>query len=436
MEDRQPRLAPHSLVRAVLLGACVCWTPTLEAQTLADLEFGTAGTLDVVTWNIQTFPKDGQTTTDQVGEIFDGLDADLYALQEINDVAELEAIAQSLPEYEAFYFANSGGLAWLYKPSTVQITATYEIFESNGRAFPRDPVVMEFLYQGEAVVAINNHWKCCGDDLLDPNNLWDEENRRLQASQLMQQYVDTNFPDARVIVLGDLNDNLPDAPQHNVFQGFLDAPSEYLFTDLAIANGPISSWSYPNWPSHLDHILITDELFDAFNDPLADVQTIRIGDYLPGGFSQYDDEISDHRPVALKLPFDELCLPAVQSTELFRLGSPPNPFALLNGQTSGPVIGSVWDPVVNHTTFFPSATLDILVVSTLPPINVSTPNGTVVCNIPGPNQIFFSSPSVPFAISIPDDCNLAGLALCTQAASIGGGVIQVTNGIDLVLGTQ
>jgi hypothetical protein len=125
----------------------------------------------------------------------------------------------------------------------------------------------------------------------------DEETRRYIASNLLKQYVDNYFPDSNVIILGDLNDELIDGPNDNVFQMILDDSGNYLFTDMEIAQGNSTEWSYPSWPSHLDHILITNELFD--NNSYVEV--IRIDDFMEGGFSQYDQNISDHRPVALKL---------------------------------------------------------------------------------------------------------------------------------------
>ena len=56
---------------------------------------------------------------------------------------------------------------------------------------------------------------------------------------------------------------------------------------------------FPNWPSHLDHILITNEIFESFDSIY--VKTIKIDDYLEGGWSEYDQNISDHRPVAIKI---------------------------------------------------------------------------------------------------------------------------------------
>ena len=77
----------------------------------------------------------------------------------------------------------------------------------------------------------------------------------------------------------------------------------YLFADMEIAEGSSAAWSYPWWPSHIDHILITNELFDEFVNGSSTVQTIKIDEYMEGGFDDYYENISDHRPVALKLEF-------------------------------------------------------------------------------------------------------------------------------------
>lgn len=104
-----------------------------------------------------------------------------------------------------------------------------------------------------------------------------------------------------MIVVGDFNDELTDPQDGNVFAPFLDAPLQWRFTDLPIAQGPSSGWSYPSWPSHLDHILVTAELFPGCDGPDAEVRVPRLYDYLPSGWSAYDKNISDHLPVLLKL---------------------------------------------------------------------------------------------------------------------------------------
>ena len=56
---------------------------SVEAQGLQDLSFGQADTFEVITWNIEWFPKNGQQTVNLVQEAIVALDVDVLALQEV-----------------------------------------------------------------------------------------------------------------------------------------------------------------------------------------------------------------------------------------------------------------------------------------------------------------------------------------------------------------
>ena len=103
-------------------------------------------------------------------------------------------------------------------------------------------------------------------------------------------------------MVGDWNDILTDPTPNNIFNSFLN-DTDYLFIDFPIALGNSANFSYPSWPSHLDHILISDELFADFSKPNSELSCIRIDDYM-SSWSAYDSNISDHRPVGLKLEVD------------------------------------------------------------------------------------------------------------------------------------
>ena len=276
----------------------------LSAQTLNELCFGTDTTFDIISWNIEWFPKKS-TTASYVQEIVTRLEADIYALQEIEDTTLLKQIVSNIPEYEC-YFKSSyyGGLAYIYNTSTIQINSKYEIFTSQSywNAFPRYPQVLDCNFMGINYIIINNHFKCCGDGILNVNNTNDEENRRLQAVTYLKQYIDNTLSDKKVILLGDLNDEIIDNTSNNVFQELINDNNNYLFTDMQIAQSSSIDWSYPSWPSHLDHIIITDELFTDFQNFNSHVSVIRIDDYV-GNWSNYENYISDHRPIGLKLDF-------------------------------------------------------------------------------------------------------------------------------------
>lgn len=274
-----------------------------KAQSIDDMFFGTDSTFDIATWNIEQFPKNGSTTIQYVTDIIYALDLDYIAMQEVNSPSQFENFIAQLDGYEGFYQQNDyARLAVIYKSDLI-VNDLYQIFTTNqyDLAFSRPPIVMEVEFQGADYILINNHFKCCGDGYLDTDDLWDEENRRRAASTYLKNYIDTNFPNDNVIVLGDLNDILTDNESNNVFQNFLDDSENYRFADMDIATSASANWSYPTWPSHLDHILVTNELFDVLDNPDSEVACLKIDQALPGGWNAYESNISDHRPVAMRI---------------------------------------------------------------------------------------------------------------------------------------
>jgi hypothetical protein len=133
--------------------------------------------------------------------------------------------------------------------------------------------------------------------------------------------------------------------------------------------------------------------------------------------------------------FFATCGSPVAASEAVRLGTPPNPSALLPGLTSGPVIGATWDPIVDHSTFLPGALVDVLAISGTA-LNTATPAGTLLCLPISPGLIFTEQAGAAFEIHVPLDCALVGAAFCSQAASLQpGSPIALTNALDLVIGS-
>ena len=277
------------------------------SQNFETLSFGTDTKLDIMSWNIEWFPKDEYSTPDDVSSIIEALEPDIIAIQEIDDTTVFKDMVDAMPDYEySIYSSYFMGLAYIYKPASVQVTSIYEIYTEYEywNTFPRSPLVMEFTYKGEAFTLLNNHLKCCGDGEIDMGNSDDEEYRRYMAVELLEEWISMEKPNDRVILVGDLNDVLTDEAANNVFQFFLDTPAEYLFTDMLIAEGNDAYWSYPTWPSHLDHIMITDELFDAYSNSGSECSTILV-DEAYSSYSDYDESVTDHRPVGLTLELNQ-----------------------------------------------------------------------------------------------------------------------------------
>jgi endonuclease/exonuclease/phosphatase family metal-dependent hydrolase len=295
---------------AVVIGLNGCGTSEKSVapkivNPFAGAAVGTDSTLEIATWNLEHFAKKGDDTVDAVIQAIKGMDVDIIALQEIESFSYFRQVRERLESWEGDRATSAGysiNLAFLYRVdgNDLQVESVYEILVDYSREFPRRPFVLEGTYRGHPIVVINNHYKCCGDGVIS-GDYSDEETRRRDASLMLDDFIRENYAGKKVVVVGDMNDVLTDAPSNNVFQNFLDTPDTYLFADMDIATGPGSGWSFPGWPSHLDHILITEPLFSAFQGPETLVQVVPLHTFMYNGLRDYDPLVSDHLPVVLKL---------------------------------------------------------------------------------------------------------------------------------------
>ena len=276
--------------------------------------FGSDTTFEVITWNVQWFPKHSYTVN-AMAEIIVNLNADVLGLQEITSTQDFNQLIDKINDLDSLnqwigFRAGYGDyqeLAYIIDTSSVVILNNpYSILNENGYYFAeRDPYVIKVSYLNNEFIIINNHFKCCGNGGLEIDD-GDEEYRRQQASILLKNYIDATFPNDNVIIVGDMNDKLDDAFDDNVFLNFIQDSTNYQFTDIDIATGLSENYSWPGWnqdtyeAAHFDHILITNELFYELNNVGSYVQTISLDEYL----DTYYQYISDHRPVGLRLVID------------------------------------------------------------------------------------------------------------------------------------
>ena len=272
-------------------------------SSFSSINIGTDSTFDIITWNIENFPKQN-STVDYLLELIPIFDADIIALQEIESATDFQNLINSLDNYDGI-ITNSASynvnLAFLYS-NNLEVEATYEIFTDNWWSFPRSPLVAHIIWNEKDIYIINNHFKAMGGT--------ENEDRRKSASEKLEDYVNEYLSVENVIILGDLNDELNEGPSNNVFQNFINDASNFKFTDMDIAYGSSNNFSWPGWhqstynSAHFDHILITNELFDEFDNEGSSVQTIRLEEYFNNGWTDYEKYISDHRPVGLSLKFN------------------------------------------------------------------------------------------------------------------------------------
>jgi len=244
---------------------------------------------DIMTWNIEQFPKHSNTTSSVISIIND-LHPSIIAFQEINSLSEFDIMHNQIDNYDGYRASSASyriNLAYMWDTNIIKNVNIYEIFQDQWYPFPRSPLVMECEINNVDYIIINNHFKCCDDGV----------SRREEAVTLIKDFMDINYPNDRIIMLGDFNDNLNDSEYSNVFIPLLEDRNDYLFID---EDFEIDNYSYPSYPSHIDHILISNELFIYFNSQYTQTYTVQLDDEVQFYFSQ----ISDHLPVYLKLVFE------------------------------------------------------------------------------------------------------------------------------------
>tara|TARA_R110001599_G_scaffold148473_1_gene332142 strand:+ start:13503 stop:14435 length:933 start_codon:yes stop_codon:yes gene_type:complete len=249
-------------------------------------------TLEVVTWNVENFPMHANTAS-AVKQIIEDTDVDVIALQEITSKSEFNALVDGLDGWSGHVedYAGSQWVGYMYKTSEITVlTQPENLFAESSNddynfAFTsaRRPLYMKFQHiNGLTVNIINVHMKCCSGS----------EDRRRSGAVLLKDYIDTNLPNENVILLGDFNDEIVDQAD-NVFQNFIDDNANYKFTTMPIAQGASSGWSYPSWPSQIDQILITNELFTKATETLV----LKLDNCQ----TTFGSQVSDHRPVMIRL---------------------------------------------------------------------------------------------------------------------------------------
>lgn len=270
------------------------------------MAFGTDETFDIVTWNIENFPKHNPETSNLLKSILPNLKVECIAIQEVKNTYAFHQLINSL---EGWSYRISGmgdtQTAIIYNTASVLIDSSTTIFTNMSNPFPRPPLLVRVNWMGQEIIIISIHLKAYGDNYIDETNPNDEEIRRRYACQLLDEYITNSFPETPVIVLGDMNDQIQEPASTNVFMSFINKSDEYLFTDMTLAQNLVyENCSYPRYASHIDHVLITNELFPAFSASNQYTITINIENYITGGWVNYYKYISDHRPVISRFRFE------------------------------------------------------------------------------------------------------------------------------------
>ena len=163
---------------------------------------------------------------------------------------------------------------------------------SNGNAFvnSRKPLVGEFIFNGQTVFVVGNHFNSKGGDqplfgVNQPPALTSEAQRNQQATEVrdfVQSILAIN-PNANVVVAGDLNDFEFSNPLSILEAGGLNTLIETL------PQNERYTYNFEGNAQTLDHILVSNNLFNNLNG----FDAVHIN-------SEFADQDSDHDPVVAR----------------------------------------------------------------------------------------------------------------------------------------
>lgn len=298
-------------------------------------QFSSDSTLDVSTWNIEWFGSSGQgpanetTQLNNAAQVMNTLGSDIFALQEINGQTALNNLINALNElvgdqvytgFVASHIDQAQKTAYVYNTDVIQLRNLGSI-TNGGTSFEwagRFPYTMQFDYTANgsnvSITAVNIHAKCCSDQ--------SSYERRQDAAAAIHDYFETNLDSEPIIFLGDYNDDVDKSIYQEQTTPYIDFVID--IGDFKILSKTLSDARLSTTVGNdevIDHITITDELFDFYVNE-------SVGIYEPN-ISGYGDNTSDHYPVYASFIIgestsseDEISIP----TEVSLSQNYPNPF--------------------------------------------------------------------------------------------------------------
>lgn len=292
-----------------------------------------ATTLNVVNWNIEWFGSTGNGPSDETlqqanaKKVMDYLDADVYAVAEIVSAASFGSLVNSLAAPYSYVIGEycSGGttagacassqkLALAYKTGVMSNVTARPLLISSPAAITnwasgRVPFLVTGNVNKNGQTTVVNfivlHAKANTGNTQDQIDSYFE---RKAGVQELKDTLDTYFPNANVIILGDFNDDLDrtiapttGADTVSSYQSLVADSTDgnsYRSLTLPLSNFKLSSTT--GNPEVIDHVVISNEMAPRYLIPFAslynDIDVL-------ANIANYAGTTSDHYPVLTRFNF-------------------------------------------------------------------------------------------------------------------------------------
>lgn len=289
-------------------------------------------TLNIVNWNIENFgstapPVDDDLAQANAKKVMDALDADVYALAEIVNVTRFNNLVSSLAGTYAYVIAEhcSGGttagacataqkLAFVYKTSVLSnVTARPLMINSpdaianfaNGRVPFLVTADVNKNGQTTQINFVVIHAKANTGNTQEQIDAYLE---RKNGNRELKDTLDTYFPTANIVLLGDFNDDLdrtiaPTTGNDTVssYQNFVaDSTDGNSYRSLTLPLSLFKLSSTTGFPDVIDHVIISNEMASRY---LGFSASIYNDIEVVAGITDFDGTTSDHYPVMTRFLF-------------------------------------------------------------------------------------------------------------------------------------
>ena len=294
---------------SLIIVTCLFWGSTIHAQVT---KVGSDTLYDVACWNVEWFGDASQGPTNEVTQynnvktVISNTEIDVWGVCEVSDPTTFYNLLNDLPSYQ-------GVLSTYSQTQKTALIWNRDLFELMGSSLITDPNNSDFYYafaSGRYPFEVLLRAKTHPFDsvyfyvvhLKANSGSADQASytRRSNASLYLQQFLNTQRSNKKIVVLGDFNDDVDQSVVKingsylaSPFDNFSNDSIRYFFPSKQLSLA--GETTYPNYTpiNMIDHFLASRVLSDSFYVK----QSATVLKQLSTQISSYLSTTSDHYPV-------------------------------------------------------------------------------------------------------------------------------------------
>jgi endonuclease/exonuclease/phosphatase family metal-dependent hydrolase len=308
-------------------------------------KFGVDSLLEIAAWNTEWFgdttngPSDEITQFNNIVKLIKSSDIDIWSLEEVSNQQTFTNMMNQLSSYNASIssFSQTQKMAILWKSNLFDKLKEEHILTSYSYDFAgRPPLMTTLRYKKgnlDTLYIVSVHMKANTGSIIQKQDAYQ---RRKNAANFLQLYIESVLKNKNYIVLGDWNDRLDftiyDGISASPFKGLIDA--DYFFPTKTLADKGRKTYFTG---SVIDHIMVGDSQNKYYIN-----ESINVFDNANSYLSGFSNSTSDHYPVFASYKFFNQNTVQTDTTKSSLIELKPFSFDIYPNPSSGKM------SIVNH----------------------------------------------------------------------------------------